>query len=67
MAAADRWLTVDRVVERIQVNKETMRRWLRSGRLRGVQPGGDKVGWRVTEADIDRFLAADSNGHQPSA
>jgi excisionase family DNA binding protein len=52
----DRYLTVGQVAARIQANPETVRRWLRAGRLRGSLPGGDKMGWRVKESDLQRFI-----------
>jgi excisionase family DNA binding protein len=52
----DRLLTVDEVAERLRANPETIRRWLRAGKLRGVRPGGTKLGYRVTEADLQAFI-----------
>ena len=52
----DRLLTVEQVADQVQVSQETVRRWLRTGRLRGVRPGGSKIGWRVRSSDVDRFL-----------
>lgn len=51
------FLTVGQIVGRLQVDKETVRRWLRSGRLAGVLPGGTKAGYRVSEKDLQAFLA----------
>jgi excisionase family DNA binding protein len=53
----DRFLTVPEVAERVRVAPETVRRWLRSGRLRGVLPGGTKSGWRIPESELRRFLS----------
>ena len=55
-------LTVKDVARRIQVSDWTVREWLRTGRLRGIRPGGTKIGWRIAEADVARFLAAAPNG-----
>jgi excisionase family DNA binding protein len=52
-----RYLTVEQIVARLQVDKETVRRWLRTGRLNGIRPGGSKAGYRVTEEDLQKFLA----------
>jgi hypothetical protein len=30
---------------------------MREGKLRGVRLGGPKLGWRVAEAELERFLA----------
>lgn len=56
MTEQDRLLTVAQVAERLQANPETVRRWLRQGRLPGVQLGGDRLGWRVRESDIEAFV-----------
>ncbi len=51
----DRLLTVDQVAERLQVNEQTIRRWLREGELTGV-PFGGRTGWRIGEEDLQAFL-----------
>ena len=51
-------LTVPEVAERIRVSPELVRRWLRQGRLRGVRLGGTRLGWRILDADLERFLVA---------
>lgn len=53
--AEDRLLTVAEVAEQMRASGETVRRWLRSGRLRGFQPGGTRLGWRIAESEIQRF------------
>lgn len=55
MGDEERLLTVDQVAERLQVNPETVRRWLRRGELEGVDLG-HKAGYRVTEAALREFL-----------
>ena len=54
-AVAPGELTVGRVAYLLQVNEQTVRRWLREGELGGV-PFGGKTGWRVTEEDLQAFL-----------
>jgi excisionase family DNA binding protein len=49
-------LTVPEVAARLRVGEESVRRWLRQGRLRGIQPGGTKIGWRVLENELERFI-----------
>ncbi len=49
------FLTVSEVAERLKVQPLTVRRWLKSGDLIGVQLG-DRAGWRIDEADLQRFL-----------
>ena len=52
-----RLLTVREVAERIRSSPETVRRWLRAGKLRGFRLGGTKLGYRVPEGELERFLA----------
>lgn len=51
-----RLLTVREVAERLRSSPETVRRWLRQGKLRGFRPGGTKLGYRVPEGELQRFL-----------
>ncbi|MDP9471600.1 MAG: helix-turn-helix domain-containing protein [Chloroflexota bacterium] len=51
----DRMLTVDQVAERLQVNEQTVRRWLRQGQMAGI-PFGGRTGWRVAEEELQAFL-----------
>jgi excisionase family DNA binding protein len=48
-------LTVAEVAERLRVQPLTVRRWLKSGDLVGVQLG-DRAGWRIAEEDLRAFL-----------
>ncbi len=57
-----RLLTVREVAERIRSSPETVRRWLRQGKLRGFRPGGTKLGYRVPEGELQRFLAELNHG-----
>jgi excisionase family DNA binding protein len=54
--ADERYLTVAQVAELLQVNPETVRRWLRAGELAGISLG-DKAGYRVTDSDLRDFIA----------
>ncbi|TMB79418.1 MAG: helix-turn-helix domain-containing protein [Chloroflexi bacterium] len=46
-------LTVEAVAEKLARHPELVRRWLRSGRLRGERVGWS---WTVTQTDLDRFV-----------
>jgi excisionase family DNA binding protein len=48
--------TVAEVAARLRTSEATVRTWLRSGKLGGYRPGGDKIGWRISESDLDRFI-----------
>ena len=52
-----RLLTVREVADRLRSSPETVRRWLRQGKLRGFRPGGTRLGYRVAESELQRFLA----------
>jgi excisionase family DNA binding protein len=54
----ERLLTVKDVAERLQANPQTIRKWLREGKLRGTMPGGEKLGWRIPESELRRVLDA---------
>jgi excisionase family DNA binding protein len=53
----ERWYTVQEIADRLRINPQTIRRWLRDGELRGHQFGGP-AGWRVKESDLNAFLDA---------
>jgi len=53
-----RLMTVAQVADRLQVHRESVRRWIRQGRLRGSLVGGDRSGYRIDEREVRRFLAA---------
>jgi excisionase family DNA binding protein len=55
-------LTVREVAERLRSSPETVRRWLRLGKLRGFRPGGTKLGYRVSEDELQRFMMRSQSG-----
>jgi excisionase family DNA binding protein len=64
MTDPDRLLTVADIAERLRLNPETVRRWLRDGRLRGIRLGERRAGWRVSERDLAAFLSTRSTGKE---
>jgi excisionase family DNA binding protein len=48
-------LTVEQVANYLQVHPETVRKWLRDGRLAGINLGR-RGGWRVHRDDLVRFI-----------
>lgn len=54
--AMDTLLTVAEVAEQLSVTEETIRRWLRDGRIDGTRLSR-RAGWRVRQSAVDRFLA----------
>lgn len=56
--ADEKWFTTSQIADLLQVTEQTVRLWLRDGRLRGRAFGG-KTGWRVRESDLNSFLDGD--------
>ena len=52
----DELLTVGEIARRLKVNPETVRRWIRSGRLRAFLAGTNQAGFRVRASDLATFL-----------
>ena len=65
MDAEETALTVPEVAAALQVHVETVRRWLRTGQLRGRNLGG-RSGYRVPRAELRRFVAALAGANFPS-
>lgn len=55
------WLTVQQVAERLQVHPETVREWLRDGRLRGGRISR-RAGWRIRPGDLSAFVEGQRRG-----
>jgi len=49
-------LTVAEVAERLRINPETVRVWIRSGKVKGIRIGGDRIGYRIPESEVERIL-----------
>jgi len=52
----ERWLTVAQAAALVQVHPETLREWLRAGRLPGTLLNR-RAGWRIRAGDVERLLA----------
>ncbi len=48
-------LSVQDVAKRLDVHDQTVRRWLKSGQLKGM-PFGGRTGWRIEEEDLREFI-----------
>ena len=48
-----------RVAEKLKVSEQTVLRWLRNGKLKGVKAGRL---WRVKEEDLREFIKEVNNG-----
>ena len=51
-------MTVQAVADYLAVHPETIRRWIRDGRLTAIDLGADSAGWRIDPADLEAFVAA---------
>ncbi len=56
MQQDEQWLTVVQIASRLQVHEETVRRWLRTGQLKGRNFKG-KSGYRVRSDDLEAFMS----------
>ncbi len=57
----ERPVRVDKVAAQLGVNRDTVRRWLREGKLRGKWIGG-RTGYLVLPAEVRRFVSGESAG-----
>ncbi len=62
MAESEALLTVPEVAARLRVTPDTVRRWLRHGKLRGVMLGGTRTGYRIREGEIDALVKRAEEG-----
>ena len=56
------YLTTADVATRLGVSLDTVRRWLRSGELKGTPFG--RAGYRIEDADFQAFLLQRQRQHQ---
>jgi len=54
--------TVKEVADELRVHEETVRRWLRDGRMAGVRMGGSRSGYRVAQEEVDRVRSQGVDG-----
>ncbi len=52
-------LTVSEVAKCLRIEKPTVTKWLRDGRMRGYKIGKE---WRVSEIDFEAFVESSTNG-----
>ncbi len=51
----ERWLTVSDIANQLQVDEQTVRRWIRAGRLVARNLGG-KAGYRIHPNDLNAYI-----------
>jgi excisionase family DNA binding protein len=57
----EKFITVQDAAEQLQVHPQTVRLWLREGKLRGRLIGGRKSGYRIPASEIERLLSPDED------
>lgn len=60
--AVDTYYTVNEVAEKTKTNVQTVRRWIRDKKLKASLLGGKRTGYRVAEAELNRWLAEGVQG-----
>ena len=63
----DELMTVAEVATMLRLNDQTVRKWLREGRLPGIYLGSRTAGWRIRRADVVAFLDARHRGEGAAA
>ncbi len=60
-------LTVAEVAERLRVHPQTVRLWLKEGKLKGRLIGGTKTGYRIPESEVERILTGETPAAKTAA
>ncbi|MDP9458429.1 MAG: helix-turn-helix domain-containing protein [Actinomycetota bacterium] len=50
MATEDRFFNTEEVAEMLQVDEQTIRRWIKAGKLRAFKPGRE---WKIPQSALD--------------
>jgi excisionase family DNA binding protein len=58
---SERFFTTEEVADKLRVNKVTVQRWIRSGKLPAVNLGGSS-GYRIRGSDVEALLWAEYGG-----
>ena len=54
--------TVEQAATALSLDRDTLRKWLRAGRIGGFKAGTD---WRLTKDDLDAFIERNRNSYRP--
>jgi len=60
----ERLLTVAQVAELLQLNQQTIKRWIAKGKLHGVWLGSDRAGWRIRQSEVQALIEGGQHTHQ---
>ncbi len=55
---SENWLTVEQVAQRLQLHPDTVRLWLRTGKLQGTKLSR-RAGYRIAESELQRVLSGE--------
>jgi excisionase family DNA binding protein len=53
---AHRYLTVARFADATDLSRDTVRRWIREGRIKGKAIGGRRAGYRIPYDELERVM-----------
>ena len=53
--------TVEQAAAALSLDRDTLRRWLRQGRIGGFKAGTD---WRLQQTDLDAFIERNRNSYR---
>ena len=56
-------LTPEEAAKILKVSPQTLRRWLRTGSIRGTKVGDGKL-WRISQSTIDQYLESSNKDEQ---
>jgi excisionase family DNA binding protein len=59
---SDQWLTVAQAADILQVHPETLREWLRGGRIPATLLSR-RAGYRIRAGDLEAFLSGEARGY----
>lgn len=65
MAESDEWLTVTEVAQRLKLHQETIRRWIRDGKIRATNLGSTHAGYRIRTSDLELMMSRPFDRQQP--
>lgn len=64
MGDSEHYITVREAADRLRVHPQTVRLWLRRGKLKGNLIGGTKSGYRIRESEVVWLLEGETRESQ---
>jgi excisionase family DNA binding protein len=53
----EQWYTLKEIAEKFKVTVQTIRNWIRQGKIRAIKLGGN---WRISQSEVDNFTEESS-------